>query len=58
MNQVEKYQTFLIYECRKKGFPKGYYSEQQPEKARVFQYTGYKVINNNYDDLKEGHKEQ
>lgn len=31
-----------------KGFPKDYNSEQQPEKARVFQFTGYKVINSNH----------
>ncbi|MBF7092646.1 hypothetical protein IUY40_14005 [Flavobacterium sp. ALJ2] len=33
-----------------KGFPKDYYSEQQPEKARVFQFTDYKVINSNHFD--------
>lgn len=33
-----------------KGFPKDYYSEQQPEKARVFQFTDYKVINSNHYD--------
>lgn len=34
----------------KKGFPKNYHSEQQPEKARVFQFTSYKVINSNHYD--------
>ena len=33
-----------------KGFPKDYHSEQQPEKARVFQFTGYKVIKSNHYD--------
>lgn len=27
-----------------KGFPKGYSSPEFPEKARVFRYTGYKII--------------
>lgn len=37
----------------KKGFPKDYHSEQQPEKARVFQYSVYKVMRSNYHDSKE-----
>lgn len=36
----------------KKGFPKYYYSEQLPDKARVFQYTSYKVIKSNYREIK------
>ncbi len=28
----------------KKSFPQYYYSLQKPEKARVFQYTDFKVI--------------
>ncbi len=31
---------------KRKGFPKDYHhSEQQPEKARIFQYSSYKIIN-------------
>jgi hypothetical protein len=31
---------------KRKGFPKNYHhSEQQPEKARIFQYNSYKIIN-------------
>jgi hypothetical protein len=40
----------------KKGFPKGYNSEQQPEKARVFQYTEYKIIISNYNDLHKSYE--
>ncbi len=37
----------------KKGFPKDYHSEQQPEKARVFQYADYKsIISNHYASQK------
>jgi hypothetical protein len=36
-----------------KGFPKDYYSEQQPEKARVFQFKGIKVIKSNQYDSQE-----
>ncbi len=32
----------------KKGFPKYYHSEQQPEKARVFKYYYYKSIRSNH----------
>ncbi len=32
----------------KKGFPKGYYSFEQPEKARIFRYTKYEIIKSNY----------
>jgi hypothetical protein len=32
----------------KKGFPKYYHSEQQPEKARVFKYYDYKSIRSNH----------
>ena len=31
------------------GFPKGYRSEQHPEKARVFRYTAFDVLKSNYD---------
>ena len=41
----------------KKGFPKDYHSVQKPEKARVFQYTEYKVINSNHHDSMEGLEE-
>lgn len=34
--------TGQFYE--KKGFPKGYSSPEFPEKARVFRYTGYKIV--------------
>lgn len=31
---------------KRKGFPKDYHhSEQQPEKARIFQYSSYKIMN-------------
>lgn len=36
--------TGQFYE--KKGFPKGYSSQEFPEKARVFRYTSYKIIDN------------
>lgn len=29
-----------------KGFPKGFESKQNPEKAKVFRYFEYKIINN------------
>ncbi len=35
--------TGQFYE--KKGFPKGYSSQEFPEKARVFRYTDYKILN-------------
>ena len=31
-----------------KGFPKGYSSQEMPEKSRVFRYTNYRVIESNY----------
>lgn len=33
---------------KEKGFPEGYSSVQDPEKARVFRYTTYEVIRSNY----------
>jgi len=33
-----------------KGFPKGYHSIEQPDKAMVFRYTGYKVIHSGYSE--------
>jgi len=32
----------------KKGFPKDYQSNEDPEKARVFRYTQYEVVKSNY----------
>ena len=37
----------------KKGFPKGYQSFEQPDRARVFQYTSYKVIKSNHYDVQK-----
>ncbi len=31
---------------KNKGFPKGFVSKQNPEKAKVFRYYEYKIINN------------
>lgn len=31
---------------KEKGFPKGFESKQNPEKAKVFRYYEYKIINN------------
>ena len=31
-----------------KGFPRGYQSFEEPEKARVFRYTEYEVVKSNY----------
>lgn len=31
---------------KNKGFPNGFESEQNPEKAKVFRYYEYKIINN------------
>src|SRR6188508_2513966 len=33
---------------KSKGFPKGYSSNEMPDKSRVFRYTKYKVIESNY----------
>lgn len=35
---------------KKRGFPKGYQSFENPEKARVFRYTDYEVVKSNYSD--------
>lgn len=36
---------------KEKGYPKDYYSEQNPDKAKVFRYTAYEVIKSNYADV-------
>jgi len=33
-----------------KGFPEGYTSVEHPDKARVFRYTGFKVLRTHLDD--------
>jgi hypothetical protein len=35
----------------RKGFPKGYESQEWPEKERVFRYKTYKIISSNYSYL-------
>lgn len=37
---------------KEKGIPKGYSSDENPDKARVFRYTKYQVIRSNYKDYK------
>lgn len=37
---------------KEKGYPKGYSSDENPKKARVFRYTSYQVIVSNYKDSK------
>ena len=37
---------------KKKGFPKDYSSQENPDKARVFRYTKYQVIKSNYQESK------
>ena len=34
-----------------KGYPEDYESEQKPEKAKVFRYTGYTVIKSNHKEM-------
>lgn len=38
----------------KKGFPKGYQSSEYPDKARVFRYTHYKILESQYKFSKVG----
>jgi len=35
---------------KKKGFPKGYFSWQDPPKARVFRYSEYEIIVSNHKE--------
>ena len=42
--------TGKFYE--KKGFPKNYVSDQNPDMARVFRYTEYDVVRSNYKNYK------
>lgn len=37
---------------KEKGFPKGYHSFEDPEKARVFRYSTFQVIKSNYHNYK------
>lgn len=39
---------------KEKGFPKEYRSQEKPDKARVFRYTKYQVIESNYKHSKAG----
>ena len=44
-----KFNTKVLFKgnfYKDKGFPKGFESEQNPEKAKVFRYFEYKIINN------------
>ena len=36
-----------------KGFPKGYHSIENPDKARVFRYIKFKVIKSNYRECRQ-----
>jgi hypothetical protein len=36
----------------KKGFPKGYKSFEQPDRARVFQYTNYEIIHSGFFEVR------
>ena len=36
-----------------KGFPKGFYSFQKPEKSRVFRYTEFEVIESNFKNYRD-----
>ena len=38
---------------REKGYPKGYSSFQNPEKARVLRYTRYEVIRSNFSEYQK-----
>ena len=35
---------------KEKGYPKGYNSDQPVEKARVFRYTKFEILNNGYKE--------
>ncbi|MEO5645589.1 MAG: hypothetical protein ABIQ40_02985 [Bacteroidia bacterium] len=39
---------------KQKGFPEGFHTDQPVDKARVFQYTSYKVITSNYREARGG----
>jgi len=41
-----------------KGYPKDYYSIENPDKARVFRYTNFKVINSNYRESQQSLNEK
>ena len=44
-----KFNTKVLFKgnfYKNKGFPNGFESEQNPEKAKVFRYYEYKIINN------------
>ncbi len=38
---------------KNKGFPQGYQSSQDPEKASVFRYTKYEVLKSNYEKYQD-----
>ncbi len=38
---------------KEEGFPKGYNSFEDPEKARVFRYRAFQVIKSNYHEYKK-----
>lgn len=38
---------------REKGFPKGYFSHQDPLPAKVFRYRRYEVIESHYSDYQD-----
>ena len=42
---------------KEKGFPKEYRSQEKPDKARVFRYTKYQVIESNYKYAKAAAEE-
>lgn len=48
--------TGSFYE--KRGFPEGYFSIENPNKARVFRYTAYQVLSSNYEESKRLMEEQ
>ena len=37
---------------KEKGFPKDYKSFENPDKARVFRYTSYKIVKSTYNEFK------
>jgi hypothetical protein len=41
---------------KNKGFPKGYKSDEMPEKARVFRYTRFKIVQSNYREFTKPQK--
>lgn len=40
-SEIQLYGNFYL----KKSFPKNYYSNQNPDKARVFRYSDFKIVN-------------